>query len=123
MLILNIIVTIKYTKLYTPDVILSSKENKKLLKLLNKKFEISVYWSEYKAKKENKNIINKYRCFIESNFLGVDGLFVLFYWNATDNAKKYGAKKYYLPKGLIKNFNAIVNRKSFYDQFIDSAIK
>ena len=79
MLILNIIVTIKYTKLYTSDVILSSKENKKLLKLLNKKFEISVYWSEYKAKKENKNIINKYRCFIESNFLGVDGLFVLFY--------------------------------------------
>ena len=79
MLVLDIIVTIKYTKLYTPDVILSPKENRKLLQLLNKKFEISVYWSEYKAKKENKNITNKYRYFIESNFLGVNRLFVLFY--------------------------------------------
>ena len=46
----NIILTIKDTKLYTPVVTLSGKDNQKLLKLLSKGFEISVYWNEYKTK-------------------------------------------------------------------------
>ena len=31
--------------------------------------------------------------------------------------------KYYLPKGIIKNYNFIISGKSFYDQAIDSDIK
>ena len=40
-------------------------------------------------------------------------------WNYV---KKYSAKKCYLPKGIIKNYN-IINGKNFYDQPIDSDIK
>ena len=32
-------------------------------------------------------------------------------------------KRYYLPKGIINNYNVIVNGKNFYDQQIDSDIK
>ena len=39
------------------------------------------------------------------------------------NAKRFNARKYYLPKGIIKNYNIIVNRKNFYEQTIYSDIK
>ena len=39
----------------------------------------------------------------------------LVYSNADDNAKRYNAQRYYLPKGIIKNYE-IINRKNFYDQ-------
>ena len=45
------------------------------------------------------------------------------YSNAENDAKRYSAKKYYLPKGIIKNYNIIVNGRNFYDQPIDSDIK
>ena len=32
----------------------------------------------------------------------------------------YEAVRYYLPKGITKNYNVIINEKNFYDQRIDS---
>ena len=46
----NIIFIIKDTKLYVPVVSLPAKDNKKLLKLLSKRFERSVHWDKYKTK-------------------------------------------------------------------------
>ena len=65
----NIIFNIKDTKLYSPVVTLSARDNQKLSKFLSKEFEQSVYWNEYKTKSENKIITN--RDFLESNFVGV----------------------------------------------------
>ena len=70
-----------------------------------------------------KNTTNEYRCFLESNFVGVNRLFVLVYSNQDANAKKFNARKYYLPKGIIKNYNVIINRKNFCDQATDSDVK
>ena len=50
----NIIFAIKDTKLSVLVVTLSAKDNQKILKDLSKKFEKSVYWSEYKTIGENK---------------------------------------------------------------------
>ena len=48
----------------------------KLLKLLSKGFEKSVYWNKYKAKSEYKNTTNEYRYSLESNTVGaIDYLF------------------------------------------------
>ena len=44
----NIIFTIKETKLYVPVETLSAKDNQKLLKVLSKEFEKSAYWNQYK---------------------------------------------------------------------------
>ena len=119
----NIIFTIKDTKLYVPVVTLSAKGNQNLLKLLSKGFERSVYWNEYKTKSEMKNVTNEYRYFLESNFVGVNRLFLLVYSIQGENAKRYKAQRYYLPKGAIKNYNVIINGNNFYYQPIDSDIK
>ena len=66
---------------------------------------------------------SKIKYFLKSNFLGVNRLFVLVYANVDDNAKRYKARRYYLPKGVIKNYNVIINGKNFYDHHIDSDIK
>ena len=50
-------------------------------------------------------------------------MFVLVYSNVDDNAKRYKAWRYYLPKGVIKNYNVIISWKNFYDQSIDSDIE
>ena len=70
----NIIFTIKDTKLYVPVVNLSARDNKKLSKLFGRVFEGSVYLNEYRTNSENKNTTNDYRCFLKSNFVGVNRL-------------------------------------------------
>ena len=50
-------------------------------------------------------------------------MFGLIYSNQDGNAKRYDAGSYYLPKGIIKNYNVIINRENFFDQRIDSEIK
>ena len=35
-------------------------------------------------------------------------------------AKRYRARRYYLPKGIIKNYNVSINGEAFYDQPIIS---
>ena len=119
----NIIFTMKGTKLHVPVVTLSARDNQKLSKLLRKGFERLVYWNEYETKSENENTTNEYRYFLELNFVGVNRLFVLVYTNETNNAKRFNARKYYIPKGIMKYYNVIINGKNFYDQPIDSGIK
>ena len=61
--------------------------------------------------------------FLKSKSVGVNRLFVLVYSNQDDNSKRFKARRYYLPKGIIDNYNVIINGKNFYDQAIDSDIK
>ena len=107
----------------TQNCILNQEDNQKLFKLLRKGFERSVYWNEYKTKGGNKNTTNELRYFLESNFIGVNRLFVLVYSNEDDDSKRSKTRRYYLPKGIIRNYNVIINGKNFYDQPVDSNIK
>ena len=97
----NIIFTIKDTKLYVLVVTLSARDNQKLSKLISKGSERSVYCNKYKTKSENKNTTNEFKYFLESIFFGVSRLFVLVYTNEDANSKRFKAKIYYLPKGII----------------------
>ena len=45
--------------------------------------------------------------------LEVNRLFVLVYTNEANNAKRFNRRKYYVPKDIIKNYNVIINGKSF----------
>ena len=47
----------------------------------------------------------------------------MLYSNQPDNAKRFKARRYYLPKSIIKNINVTINGKNFYDQPIDADIK
>ena len=119
----NVIATIKDTKWHVHVVTLSAKDNQKLSKCLSKGLKISVYLNEYKTKSGNKNTTNECRYFLESNFVGVNRLFVSVYINQDVNAKRFNVRKYYSPKSIIENYNITINGKIFYDQPIDSDMK
>ena len=67
------------TKLYVPIVTLSSKDNAKLVKLLESGFNRPVYWNEYQTKIETRNLDNNNltRFPLDASFQGVRRLFVL----------------------------------------------
>ena len=69
-----------------------------------------------------KKTTDEYRYFFESNFVEVNKTFVLIYSNKHDNAERNEARSYYLPKGIIKNYNVIINAKNLYGQSIDSDV-
>ena len=106
----NNIFTIKDTKLYVPVVLYQQKTLKKYQNFLAKDLK-------------DQFIENEYRYFLESNFVGIKKWFVLVYSNQDDNAKRFKARWYYLPKGVIKNCNVIISGKNFYDQPIHSDVK
>ena len=77
------------------------RDNKKLSKLLSKGFERSVYWKEYKTKRDDKNTTNEFRYVLKSNFVGVNRFFVLVYLNRNINVKRFNSRIYCLPEGLL----------------------
>ena len=104
----NIIFTISNAKLYVPVVTLSAKNTQKLSKLLSKGFERSAYWNECKTKSKNKNTTNDYRYFLKSHIVGVNRLFDLINLNEDNDVKKIIVQRYYLPKGITKNYSVII---------------
>ena len=62
---------------------------------------------------------------LDSNFQGVERLFVLAYDNtAGDNQVSVDSyKKYFLPRVKIENYNIEIDGRNFYDQPINDSIK
>ena len=95
------------TKLYVPIVTLSSKDNVKLVKLLEDGFNRPVYWNEYQTKIETENLDNNNltRFLLDSSFQGVRRLFALAFSNTNDANKveRNNHRKYFLPRANITN--------------------
>ena len=68
------------TMLYVPIVTLSSKDNVKLVKLLEEGFKRPVYWNEYQTKIESRNLDNSNlrRLPLDASFQGVRRLFGIY---------------------------------------------
>ena len=66
-------IKIRNRKLYVPIVTLSSKDNAKLVKLLEDGFNRPVYWNEYQTKIETRNLDNNNltRFPLDASFQGV----------------------------------------------------
>ena len=106
------------TKLYVPIVTLSTKDNVKLTKELNKGFKRSVYWNQHKTemKRRDLNNNNRLRILLDASFEGVKKLFVLAFDN-TDNSNKNverdSHRKYFLPRVNITNYNVLIGGRTF----------
>ena len=120
-------------KLHVPIVTLSTKDSTNLAKQLNEGFKRSVYWNSYETKpakviEQGKNLYE----LLNASFQGVKRLFVLAYFivapaeaggNIDDTAGIKNNKKYFLPRGEIKNYNVLIDGRNFYDQPINDLIK
>ena len=116
------------TNLYVPIVSLSSKDNAKLVKLLEEGFNRSVYWNEYQTKIKTKNLDNDNltRFPLDAAFQGVRRLFVLAFNNTDGNAnkvKRNSHTKYFLPRVNTTNYNVLIDGRNFYDQPINDSVK
>ena len=115
-------------KLHVPIVTLSTKDNVNLTKQLSEGFKRFVYWNGYQTKpvkviEKGNNIYE----LLNASFQGVRRLFVLAYVIAASPANGEADiknnKKYFLPRGEINNYNALINGRNFYDQPINDLIK
>ena len=125
---------ITITKLCVPIVTLSSKDNVKLVKLLEEGFERPVYWNEYQTKIETRNLDNNSltRFPLDASFQGVRRLFVLAFNNITVKAPNDPINntvlrnihtKYFLPRVNITNYNVLIDDRNFYDYSVNDQIK
>ena len=124
------------TKLCILIVTLSSKDNVKLVKLLEG-FKRPVYWDEYQAKRKIRDLGNNNltRFPFEASFQGVGRLFVLAFNNTTVNVPnnpinntnnrvlRNSCTKYSLPRLKTTNYNALIDGRNFYDQTINDLVR
>ena len=120
-------------KLHVPIVTLSTKDSANLTKQLNEGFKRPVYWNSYETKpakviEQGKNLYE----LLNASFQGVKRLFVLASsiaaptavgGNTDDTAGIKNNRKYFLPRGEIKNYNVLIDGRNFYDQPINDIIK
>ena len=112
-------------KLHVTIVSLSNKDRVNLTK---EEFKISFYYNSWQTKpaiviEKGTNIYK----LLNASFQGVRRLFVLAYvvaaGAANDEAGIKDNKKYFLPRGEIKNYNVLIDGRHFYDQPIHDLIK
>ena len=114
--------------MYVPIVTLSSKDNTKLVKLLEGGLNRPIYWNEYQIKVKTRNLDNNNitRFPLDASFQGVRRLLVLVFDNTeggTKKAERNSHTKYFLPNVDTTNYNVLIDGKNVYDQPINDVIK
>ena len=124
---------IRNTKLYVPIVLLSSKDNIKLVKLLEDGFKRPAYQNEYQTQIESRNLDNNnFTRFALDVFLqAVRRLFVLTFNNTAvnvpddpinntnDRVLRDTRRKYFLRRVNITNYNVLIDGRNFYPESIN----
>ena len=100
------------TKLYVPVVTLSTENDKRLLEQLRTGFKRTIKWNKYRSEMTNQTKNNNLNYLIDPTFTKVNRLFVLSFENENDRTS---FSKYYVPNVQIKDFNVLIDGKSFFD--------
>ena len=98
--------------MYVPTVTLSTENDKRLLEQLRTGFKITIKWNKGRSEMTNQTKNNNLNYLINPAFTKVNRLFVLSFENENDRTS---FSKYYVPNVQIKNFNGLIDGKSFFD--------
>ena len=99
-------------KLYVPTATLSKDDEIKLLTNLKSRFKRKIEWNKYRSLVSTEAINNNLNILIDPTFTNVNRLFVLAY---KDNADRQSFSQFYLPRVMIKDYNVIIDKLSFFD--------
>ena len=107
-------------KLYVPVVALSKENDKKLLEQLKSGFKRTVKWNKYRSQMTIQSQNNNLNYLIDPTFTNVNRLFVLSFQriageNNTTKDYRDSFSHYYVPNVEIKDFNVLIDGKSFFD--------
>ena len=103
------------TKLYVPFVTLSKENDTKVLEQLKTGFKRNTKWNKYRSQMIIQPQNNNLNYLIDPTVTNVNRLFVLSFTrdNAGDNRDSFS--HYYVSNVKIKDFNVLVDGKSFFD--------
>ena len=100
------------TKLYVPVVTLSTEDDNNFWEQLKSGFKRTIKWNKYWWEVTNQTKTNNLNYLIDPTFNKVNRLFFLSFENEEDRTS---FSKYYTPKVETKDFNVLIDGKSFFD--------
>ena len=100
------------TKLYIPIVTFSTGDDNNSLKQLKSRFKRTMIWNKHRSEMTNQTKTNNVNYLIDPTFNKVNRLLILWFENEEDRTS---FSKYYTPNVQIKDFNVLVDGKSFFD--------
>ena len=106
-------------KLFVPVVTLLKENDKKLLEQLKSGFKRAIKWNKYRSQMTIQSNNNNLNYLIDPTFTKVNRLFVLSFKRIEENNVKKDHRDsfscYYVPNVKIKDFNVLIDEKSFFD--------
>ena len=99
-------------KLYIPVVTFSKDDEIKLLTNLKSGFKREIIWNRYRSQMTAEAVNNNLNILIDPTLTNVNRLFVLAYQTADD---RQSYSQFYLPKVMVKDYNVIIDKLSFFD--------
>ena len=90
--------------------------NINFLEDLKQVFKSTNSWNKYRSEITTQLKNNNLDCLIDLIFRNINRLFVLSFKNGDDDSTRYSFNKYYMTLVEIKDCNALIDSKPFFDQ-------
>ena len=107
---------INNARFYVPVVTLSSNDNIKFLENIKQGFKRKISWNEYRPEITTQSKNNNLDYLINPTFTNINRLFARSFKNGDDDPTRDLFEEYYMPFVEIKDFNALIDNKPFFDQ-------
>ena len=108
------------TKLYVPVITLPKENDTKLLEQLKSGFKRTIKWKKHRSQMTVQPQNNNLNYLIDPTFKNVNRSFILSFQRIsgeTNTTKDHrdSSSHYYLPNARIKDFNVLIDIKSFFE--------
>ena len=107
---------INNAKLYVPVVTLSINDNIKFLENIKQGFKRTISWNKYRSEITAQPKNNNLDYLIDPTFRIINRMFALSFKHGNIDPTRDSFDKYYMPSVEIKDFNALIDNKPFFDQ-------
>ena len=104
--------------MYVPVVSLTKEDDIKLLEQLKSGFKRTIKWNKYRSQMTIQPQNNNLNYLIDPTFTNVNRLFVLSFPRNNNTDSRYSFSNYYVPKVQIKDFNVLIDGKSFFNMSV-----
>ena len=94
---------------------MSTKDDNSFLEQLKSGFKRTINWNKYRSEMTNETKTNHLNHLIDPTFTKVNRIFVLLFENEEDRTS---FSKYYVTKFKIKDYNMLIDGKSFFDVLV-----
>ena len=114
----EVIFQMNNAKLYVLVVTLSTNDNISFLENIKQGFKRIISWNKYRSELTTQPKNDNLDYLIDPTFRNINRFFVLSFRNGNDGPKRDVSGNIYMPLVEIKDFNALIDNKQFFDQLM-----